>query len=434
MISWPNYRQVLRKIYDTFREAIRVVASDDFIDPTGRIRTSQPYAIFANKNLHGRNDSIMKEETSGVGASITYLPNESSVNLTVGTASGEYVIRQSRHLPYVPGKGVRAQLTGLYGTSKTNNVQRIGLFDELDGPHFKVDGNGIAVVRRTSTSGTVSDADTTYQALWNLDTLDGTSSDNNPSGIRLDLTKVELFFIDYLWQGVGDIRFGLQIESKLIYVHEIHIANHLTVPSFMRPSLPLRYEIRNTGVTASATTLKEICCQMDSEGGFQPIGIEWSAGNKITTVAVTTTNIPILAIRLKNEFPTGKLNRVAARFIRGMAFATGNSVWVELHHIHDPTFTVVGAWTSVATESAVEYHTNITSITSTMDHIIDQGPVPVGVGTSSAAAASGDAIFNEHGIITQNIPCTQSQAIVLYARSFSGNAAVSMSMLWVEFD
>lgn len=428
-----NQNTIFNNLYNADDKTFRFEPSGDLLDSALRQRVSNSYTLFANKNLHSANTGLMKQATSGGTETITYLPNESAVNLAVGTASGEYIIRQSRHVPYVPGKGIRVQLTGVLGTTKLNNVQEIGYHDDLDGLFFKYDINGLAVVRRTSVSGSADDSDTTYQSNWNLDNLSGTGGASNPSGKTLDISKIQLFLIDALWQGAGEIRFGLIMYNKLIYVHKIDIANILTAPSFMRPSLPLRYKIYNSGVTASATTLKEICCEAESEGGFQTPGLEFAAPGALY-VRNISAETPIMAIRLKATLSSGKLNRITARLLSSRVRVSGNAdAWFTMHHVHDASITG-GSWVSAGADSGVEYNVGLTSYTGAVDHVIDAGPVTSGVGGQSNEGVAAEGIFNEHGLITMNITGTTSQALIIVANTFAGAIDITAAMKWAEFD
>jgi hypothetical protein len=77
------------------------------------------------------------------------------------------------------------------------------------------------------------------QSQWNLDKMDGTG----PSGYNLDLSKMQMFFIDYTWYGAGTIRWGLRgTEGRITYVHRAP-QNNLNQESWMRTgNLPARYE------------------------------------------------------------------------------------------------------------------------------------------------------------------------------------------------
>ena len=77
------------------------------------------------------------------------------------------------------------------------------------------------------------------QSQWNLDPCNGTG----PSGFNLDLTKMQMFYIDYTWYGAGSIRFGFRGPSgDVMYVHKI-VNNNINTESYMRSgNLPARYE------------------------------------------------------------------------------------------------------------------------------------------------------------------------------------------------
>jgi hypothetical protein len=77
------------------------------------------------------------------------------------------------------------------------------------------------------------------QSEWNLDTMDG----NGPSGYDLDLTKMQMFYIDYSWYGAGFIRWGLRgVDGNITYVHKLS-NNNENAEAYMRSgNIPARYE------------------------------------------------------------------------------------------------------------------------------------------------------------------------------------------------
>jgi len=78
------------------------------------------------------------------------------------------------------------------------------------------------------------------QSEWNIDRCDGTG----PSGYNLDVSKMQMVYIDYTWYGAGFIRFGFRaIGGDIIYVHRIQ-NNNLNSAAYMRSgNLPARYEV-----------------------------------------------------------------------------------------------------------------------------------------------------------------------------------------------
>ena len=77
---------------------------------------------------------------------------------------------------------------------------------------------------------------------WNIDNADG----DGPSGFDLDITKIQMCYMDYSWYGAGKIRFGFKDQNGHVkYVHEFKHNNRLTESYFRSGNLPARYEIEN---------------------------------------------------------------------------------------------------------------------------------------------------------------------------------------------
>jgi hypothetical protein len=93
------------------------------------------------------------------------------------------------------------------------------------------------------------------QSEWNLDTMDG----NGPSGFTLDLTKMQMFYIDYSWYGAGFVRWGLRgIDGTVFYVHSL-LNNNTNSEAYMRSgNLPGRYESSTFAPVSSITSTIEI--------------------------------------------------------------------------------------------------------------------------------------------------------------------------------
>ena len=84
------------------------------------------------------------------------------------------------------------------------------------------------------------------QSEWNIDKADGTG----PSGFVLDLTKIQMAYIDYSWYGAGKIRFGFKdANGHVKYMNEF-LHNNVIEEAYMRSgNIPGRYEIENTSTT-----------------------------------------------------------------------------------------------------------------------------------------------------------------------------------------
>jgi hypothetical protein len=87
------------------------------------------------------------------------------------------------------------------------------------------------------------------QSEWNLDTMDG----RGPSGYDLDLTKMQMFYIDYSWYGAGYIRWGLRgVDGDITPVHKL-ANNNVNAEAYMRSgNIPARYESNTFAKTTKA--------------------------------------------------------------------------------------------------------------------------------------------------------------------------------------
>lgn len=91
------------------------------------------------------------------------------------------------------------------------------------------------------------------QSQFNLDRLDGTG----PSGYNIDLSRMQMFYVDYSWYGAGFIRWGVRgPEGDVIYCHKM-ANNNVNSEAYMRSgNLPGRYEtVNESPVTLLTSTL-----------------------------------------------------------------------------------------------------------------------------------------------------------------------------------
>jgi hypothetical protein len=91
------------------------------------------------------------------------------------------------------------------------------------------------------------------QSQWNLDRCDGLGS----TKFNLDLTKMQMFYIDYSWYGAGAIRFGFKDQNgEVIYCHRIANSNRNTEAYMRSGNICSRYESNTLPlITTLAATL-----------------------------------------------------------------------------------------------------------------------------------------------------------------------------------
>lgn len=115
----------------------------------------------------------------------------------------------------------------------------------------------------------------TPQSQWD-DPCDGTG----PSGYNLDLTRMQMWYIDYSWYGAGVIRFGLRATGGTVTYVYTYVNNNEQYEAYMRSgNLPSHYESngissvpRLTATLPSTATTGDLI-QVSDTSGFSPTGV-----------------------------------------------------------------------------------------------------------------------------------------------------------------
>jgi hypothetical protein len=268
-------------------------------DGFGRLRVATPLTLFDSQQRYTKRDDLFATAISGVGSSVNYIANQSLSELIVGTASGCKVTRESlRVFAYQPGKSLQILTTFVMDEGQNNLSQRVGYFNDYNGLFF-ANINGVnCFVKRFYTNGSVQQT-VVPQSEWNIDRIDGTTA----SGITLDSTKAQIFFMDMEWLGVGIVRMGFVIDGNYILCHSFNHANVIDTTYMTTACLPIRYQIENTGTTVASSTLKMICATVISEGGYQLRGRQRAVGRPVTApmnFPTAGTFYPVVSIKLKD--------------------------------------------------------------------------------------------------------------------------------------
>jgi hypothetical protein len=263
------------------------------LDAFGRLRVSQPHTLFDSQQRYGLDRSFVSNTASG--GTVTFVPTQSSANLTVVNTSGSYAARETRYIfKYQPGKSQLSMMTFVMAPQSSGNLrQQVGYYDSDNG-YFLQLSDQLYVCERSNVTGTVTHSNVA-QSSWNGDKLNGTG----PSTISLDITKSQIFFIDMEWLGVGSVRTGFVINGQYIVAHTFHHANIVPNAYITTACLPVRYEIRALSASAPATSnLTQVCSTVISEAGYtEPLTL-FSNLVTFTSLTVGTSWIPLISIRL----------------------------------------------------------------------------------------------------------------------------------------
>jgi hypothetical protein len=394
------------------------IATDAF----GRLRTSSPLTLFDSSHRY-RDNNLWSGLVVGTGSTVGFVTAQGLINIGIGTTAGCSVIRETTKVfPYQPGKSLQIMNTFVMNPPKTNLRQRIGYFGADNGMYLELDGDTLYFVERSLSLGTETRIS---QHNWNIDTVLG-AGHLNPSGITLDISKAQIFWMDIEWLGVGTVRLGFVVDGKFIHCHSFHHANLITSTYITTASLPVRYEIANTGITTSVSNLKQVCSTVISEGGYELRGIQQAVGipiNSPRTLGTAGTFYPVISLRLKAS-PNRLDAIVILTALSIMPISTGNFNW----QVIASETTTGGAWVSAGVDSAVEY--NITGTSAAGGRILASGFFNASNQGASQVDILKEALFKFQ--LERNGLTGSPYELTLVVASASSNDTVVASLDWEE--
>ena len=333
----------------------RLTPSGTLTDAFGRVRVSNPFTLFDSTHRFADNGLWATSNTAG-NSSYAFVNNQSMITMTVETTANAEVIRETTKVfSYQPGKSLLVMSTFAMNTPKANVRQRVGYYGAENGIYLENDGTTNYFVLRSNTSGTITE-ERVAQSNWNIDKFDGTGYSAQSGGAEhvggLDVSKTNILWMDVEWLGVGDVRCGFVVDGKLTPAHIFHNDNINLQPYMTTATLPLRYEIKNTGVTVSNSTLKQICSTVISEGGYELYGTQQAVQTPIDSpIDLTTagTYYNLISIRLKSN----RLDAIAIMTALSLLAITNNAIYNW--QVRSNATTTGGTWVSAGNNSAVEY-------------------------------------------------------------------------------
>ncbi len=393
------------------------------VDAFGRARVSTPLTLFDSS--HRYRDNNLWTTSNTADATYAFSNNEGLVNLNLTTANNAEIIRETTKVfSYQPGKSLQVLQTFIM-QPKTNVRQRVGYYGANNGIYFELVGNTAYLVERSLSTGVMQETKVA-QSDWNMDTLLGQVA-SSPSGITLDLTKAQIMFIDIEWLGLGTVRCGFIIDGKFIHCHSFHHANFITTTYMTTASLPLRYEIKNTGVTASNTTLKQVCSSVISEGGYELRGVQQAVGTAIGAprdLTVVNTYYPVVSIRLKAS--PDRLDAIIILTAISLLGITNNANYNW--RVVASGATTGGTWVSAGDDSAVEY--NITGTSFSGGRILASGWTNGSAQGSTPVDILKEALFKFQ--LERNGLTSTPYELTLVAASDLATADIYASLDWEE--
>lgn len=428
----------VRVVNDANSTVRTVIADGANLSAFSRLRITERESINEYKTIYGLR-TYQREFVNHLYGSgtVSFNANASTSTLSVGVTNGDYAIRQTREYhSYKPGAGQLIMITGMLAAIKPNLIQRIGYFDDRNGIYFERSTNGSNVTVnswniRNDNGGVPTLTESVPQDSWNIDRFDGTG----PSGIVFNPDTVQIWLIDFQWLGVGRVRVGLDIDGEIFYAHEFNHANRITSTYMSQPSLPVRYEIRNTGTTSSSSNLTVICAAVQSEGGTEENAPIYSINGGTVGVTVGSTEQVVMALRLKNTIgPGNKPNRATAKLISYNLFATQACAYrIHVGTAKEDLFSNNPTWLPANPQSFCEYTSNVALLPGWEANSVCFSSGYVSTAQGSAVGSAQNALKSKVSKISQNYDSTSSEVLFVTAvRLTNQDSTVYSTFDWQE--
>ena len=232
---------------------------------------------FSKSNLPGE---FVSSREGGSGVSNVWDAATRSVKLTVGQTQGDRVTQTSNLFhSYEEGASMLFIMSARVGDAGKQDVTRLwGAFDATDGFFFQVKGSDdnpggrttptdpigtgpgstLRVVHRFTFDGVTNNHEI-VQKEWNQDTFLGTGGASNPSGLKLDISKINAYWIDYQFIGGGRTRWGVFFQGDRLVCHEMYHHNGIGVGTqnthpLSNPNRPVCFAQANYGAGSPSSS------------------------------------------------------------------------------------------------------------------------------------------------------------------------------------
>lgn len=392
------------------------------LDAFFRTPTSVPHTIFDSVFSYSVLPIIYEPLWTNAAATVTHLPNESSVSLVNASNSWSMALQTRQWWKYIPGKSQLVLMTAVLPSSSTNAnmLQSLGQYSDDNGLYW-IRSNGVmGVAIRTKTSGSVVN-NIVWQSAW-TDKLDGTGA----SGVTYSFNDYgTIFGMRYQWLGYGRVTFFVVSGGKIlpVYAFEHNGSNKVYMST---ATLPLRWGAQNTGAITGTNSFTATCASILSEGAdnedFER-GYDFAAANT-ADVSINATATHLISLRPAQTIYS-QTNRETI-IPQSYEVQTSAASYYEIHYGAIPSG---GTWQSADSTgiSGVEICTNATGFTA--GRVISAG---FASGTVQSRGSSAGSIISRLPIALDNSGTNQSAGISIIIRTITGNGTARGAVCWKE--
>jgi hypothetical protein len=396
------------------------------------VTIAEPHAAFGEVSTAENTPTCQVDFVYGINTDLT--SNTTSNNATVTSSTGMAVLTTGtqvnsvatlitrNYVKYRPGQGSMSRFTALFTTGVTGSTQFAGPGGgSVDGIGFGYNGTSFGALYRHNGTDTW-----IPQSTWNYDTMLGGTT----SGKILVPTNLNVYQVKFQYLGGGNIFYYVlnDFTGRWVLVHMVKNAGNLTAPNLRNPSMPVRFEARNTTNT-SALTIKSASVGQFLEGPRRFLGPRGALDALNTSVAdVTQTNI----IAFRNATTFNGTPNFAIVHIRQISFSANKSPQpsgcVNLHVIRNPT-TTFASFTPYRGATA-DGGVTITSGNSVMSSNVAASTISGGQTTYTSTLSIGDSQTID--VTELDINMYPGDVFCFVAYSSVTDVTVGISTVWNE--
>lgn len=352
-----------QRINPATEETLTQLLTNDPLTAFGEMLVGQLHPQFQGSFEYTVDNTDLNANTTAGSGTVTQASGM-AVFGTSTTAGSSALFQSNRHARYKTGLGGLAKFTALFDVPVAGTEQYVGIMDEPGiSSAFK---NGYSVGYNDTIFGFhrfQNDSTITIPIYDWDDPMDGSGA----SGMTIDQTKLNVYYIQYQYLGAGAINILVEDDDtgRMATAHTVHYANNYIAPSTHNPNFKFTAWVNN-GATNNNIITKSASYAYFTEGKTSFVELHQPARSSgIRSKAAVTSEIAVFTIRNKSTYAS-KTNFIDIFLLScfGSIEASSANNLGNLRIVKNATLGGFPAYSSIhATNSVVEVDTSGTTVT-----------------------------------------------------------------------
>ena len=285
-------------------------------DAWGRGKAIIDYSIFHGIFTFNVPSEMWYEEIDQVEQVVNVnFTSKSGALLCTGVNGQTNTLLSKRHPRYQPNRGWLYSSSCIVDTAANAVNHDFGAFTETSGMFFRVISNQIFAVLRTTVNNVTTD---------NAQLIPFTG----------DLTKGNVFDIQAMWRGVGNIKFLINLEEAYLFDH----LGTLTELSVNNPAMPISFSLNGVGLMRCG------CVDITSEGGSKDTRQLGFTGTD--EIALTSTEQAVLVLQIEKylTYEGGQVRNTMDAALRRLSGFADDSTLYKAYYTRNASKFIGTTW------------------------------------------------------------------------------------------